>query len=110
MPDESLTVRRKIGLEWGYDGRKYAADALTRRQNLGFRHRQRKAESENPGKLNGADGISDIGGKAARGAASEFQWSARGRCSRLRTSNFLVPTCSFCDRPPFATARQAIAI
>src|SRR5438128_11046822 len=72
MPDESLTVRRKIGLEWGYDGRKYAADALTRRQNLGFRHRQRKAESWNPGKLNGADGISDIEGKAAREAASEL--------------------------------------
>src|SRR2546428_7887656 len=67
MTDESLPVRRKIGLEWGYDGRKYAANALTRRQNLGFRHRQRKAESWNPGKLNGADGISDIEGKGRRG-------------------------------------------
>jgi hypothetical protein len=45
MPDESLAVRRKIGLERGYDGRQYATDALTRRRNPGFRHRQKKAEN-----------------------------------------------------------------
>src|SRR6266536_2690984 len=42
MPDESLPVRRKIGLERRYDGRQYAADALTRRRSRGFRHRQKK--------------------------------------------------------------------
>src|SRR3989442_15650181 len=82
MTDESLPVRRKIGLEWGYDGRKYAANALTRRQNLGFRHRQRKAESWNPGKLNGADGISDIEGKGRR-EASESQWNVAGPLGRI---------------------------
>ncbi len=51
MPDESLPVRRKIGLERRYDGRQYAADALTRRRNRGFRHRQKKAEIWNPGKV-----------------------------------------------------------
>jgi len=51
MPDESLPVRRKIGLERRYDGRQYAADALTRRRNRGFRHRQKKAENWNPGKV-----------------------------------------------------------
>jgi hypothetical protein len=29
MPDESFAVRRKIGLERGYDWRQYAADALS---------------------------------------------------------------------------------
>ena len=51
MPDESLPVRRKIGLERRYDGRQYAADALTRWRNRGFRHRQKKAQSWNPGKV-----------------------------------------------------------
>src|SRR5207253_7329930 len=51
MPDESLPVRRKIGLERRYDGRQYAADALTPRRNRGFRHRQKKAENWNPGKV-----------------------------------------------------------
>jgi hypothetical protein len=30
MPDESLPIRRKIGLEWGYDWCHYAADASAR--------------------------------------------------------------------------------
>jgi hypothetical protein len=47
MPDESFAVRRKIGLERGYDGRQYAADALT--ENPGFQHRQKKAEKYGPG-------------------------------------------------------------
>src|SRR5437870_11420638 len=51
MPDESLPARRKIGLERRYDGRQYAADALTRRRNRVFRHRQKKAENANPGKV-----------------------------------------------------------
>src|SRR5919198_6507782 len=34
MPDESFAVRRKIGLERGYDGRQYAADALTHGSSL----------------------------------------------------------------------------
>ena len=51
MPDESLPARRKIGLERRYDGRQYAADALTRRRNRVFRHRQKKAENWNPGKV-----------------------------------------------------------
>ena len=45
MPDESFAVRRKIGLERGYHGRQDAADALTRRQNPGFRHAQRKPQT-----------------------------------------------------------------
>jgi len=31
MPDESLPVRRKIGFEWGYNGRQHTVDALRRR-------------------------------------------------------------------------------
>ena len=50
MPDESLLVRRKIGLKRGYDGCQHASDALTR-QNLVFRHRQKKAEKYGPGQL-----------------------------------------------------------
>ncbi len=57
MPDESFAVRRKIGLERGYDWRQYAADALTHGSSLiehlessiqyresSLRHRQKKAE------------------------------------------------------------------
>jgi len=57
MPDESFAVRRKIGLERGYDWRQYAADALTHGSSLiehlessiqyresSVRHRQKKAE------------------------------------------------------------------
>jgi hypothetical protein len=29
MPDEPFALRRKVGLERGYDWRQYAADALT---------------------------------------------------------------------------------
>src|SRR5260370_18715034 len=43
MPDESFAVRRKIGLQRGYDGRQYTADGLTRWQNPGFRHRQKES-------------------------------------------------------------------
>ena len=39
MPDESFAIRRKIGLERRYNRRQYAADALSRRRTLGFRHR-----------------------------------------------------------------------
>src|SRR5438270_11190956 len=39
MPDESLPVRRKIGFDRGYDRRQHATDALSRRRNVGFRHR-----------------------------------------------------------------------
>jgi hypothetical protein len=45
MTDESFPVRRKIGLERGYDGRQYAADALSRGHGLALRHQQKKAES-----------------------------------------------------------------
>jgi hypothetical protein len=34
MPDEPFAVRRKIGLERGYDWRQYAADALTHGSSL----------------------------------------------------------------------------
>src|SRR5215831_1180025 len=39
MADESLRVRRKIGLERSYDWRQYAADVLTRWRTVRFRHR-----------------------------------------------------------------------
>src|SRR5215471_17432929 len=45
MPDEPFRVWRKIGLEGRYNGRQYAADALIRQRNLGFWHRENKAET-----------------------------------------------------------------
>ena len=51
MLDESFAIRREISLERSYYGREYAADALTRRQIPGLRHRGKKAERWNPGKV-----------------------------------------------------------
>jgi hypothetical protein len=43
MPDGPVAIRRKIGVEGRYDGRDYAANPLTLRQNLSFQHPEKKA-------------------------------------------------------------------
>src|SRR5436190_543215 len=50
MPDESLRLRRKIGLERRYDRRQYAADTFTLRQDPGFGHRQKQSRKLKPWK------------------------------------------------------------